>query len=181
MLAALRDHFSSSPDETKAEVMREAIRELALGAFKEGYGPASKWLETAKLDPAEIVAAGSALKFHHTDKETGRWLDWLGQNLPADKVGEPIGRIMEKWTEIDYQAAGRWLAAASEGPAKTLSIQTYAATVSKYEPEAATQWAMTLPAGKEKDATLLRIYQNWPKSDPAAKEAFAKEHGFPAR
>jgi hypothetical protein len=180
-LAALRSHFSRSPDEDpKGDVIRAAVRELVLGAFKEGLGPASKWLETAKLNSSEIAAAGSALEFHHTDKETGQWLNWLGQNLPADKVGEPIGRIMGKWTELDYQAAGKWLAAAPDGPAKTLSIQAFAATVSKYEPESAIQWAMTLPVGKDRDWTLGQIYQNWPKDRAPSKEAFAKEHGIPA-
>ncbi|MES2921743.1 MAG: hypothetical protein V4819_09355 [Verrucomicrobiota bacterium] len=178
-LAALRAHFSrSADDDLKGEVMRAAFRELATGAFNEGFGPASKWLETARLDPSEMGAAGSALEFHHTSKETGQWLDWLGQNLPADKVGEPIGRIVEKWTEIDYQDAGRWLTAAPEGLVRTVSIQAYAGAVSKYEPEAAVQWAMTLPAGRDRDSTLRQIYQNWPKENTTARDAFAKEHGI---
>ena len=37
---------------------------------------------------------------------------------------------------------------------------------------------MTLPPSKDRDATLKRIHDNWPKGDAAAKEAFAKEHGI---
>ncbi|MES2439879.1 MAG: hypothetical protein V4584_12455 [Verrucomicrobiota bacterium] len=178
-LAALRSHFSRFPGEdSKRQVIHAAVRELALGAFDGGYGPASKWLETAKLDPSEMVAVGSALEFHHTYKETDQWLDWLGKNMPAGKVGEPIGRIMGKWTELDYQDAGRWLAAVPEGPVRTFSIQAYAAAVSKYEPETAAQWAMILPAGKDRDSTLRQVYQNWPKDAAAAREVFAKEHGI---
>jgi hypothetical protein len=178
-LAALRAHFSRSPGEDpNGEATRTAVRELALGAFKEGFGPASKWLETAKLDPSEMAAAGSALEFHHTYKETGQWLDWLGQNLPADKVEEPIGRIMGKWTELDYQAAGEWLAAAPDGPAKTATVKAFAATISKYEPETAARWAMTLPAGKEREESLQTILRNWPEANAAARDAFAKEHDF---
>lgn len=178
-LAALRAHLSRSPgDDPKGEVIRAAVRELATGAFKEGFGSASKWLQTAGLAPSEMADAGSALEFHHTYNETGQWLDWLGGHLSSDKAGEPIGRIMEKWTELDYQAAGKWLAAAPEGRARSASVQTYAAAVSKYEPETAVQWAMTLPAGKERDATLRQIHQNWPKENAAERDAFAKEHGI---
>ncbi len=181
-LAALRSHLSRSPDgEPKGEVIRAAVRELATSAFKEGFGPASKWLEAAKLNPSEMAAAGSALEFHHTYKETGQWLDWIGKTMPTDKAGEPIGRIMGKWTEIDYQAAGKWLAATADGPGKNVSVQAYAVAVSKYEPETAAQWALTLPPGKDRNSTLREIYQKWPKEDPAAKqaaEAFAKAHGI---
>jgi hypothetical protein len=178
-LAALRAHLSGSPgDDPKSEAIRAAVRELATGAIKEGFGPASTWIETAELAPSELADVGSSLEFHHTNNETGQWLDWLGQNLPTDKVGEPIGKIMGKWTEIDYEAAGKWLAAAPEGRTRTLSIQAYAGAVSKYEPEIATQWAMTLPAGKDREATLGEIHRNWPKDDPTGAAAFANEHGI---
>ncbi|RYD34586.1 MAG: hypothetical protein EOP87_08920 [Verrucomicrobiaceae bacterium] len=178
-LAALRARFSHSPQEDpKGDVMREAVRQLAIGAFTGGYDQASKWLEGAGLASPEMEAAASALDYRHTGTETGRWLDWLGQNLPADRAGEPISRIMTRWTELDYQAAGRWLAAAPEGPVKSASVQAYAIAVSGYEPATAAQWAMTLPAGKGRDATLLQIHQNWPKEQTAARDAFAKEHGI---
>lgn len=178
-LAALRVHFSRSPDEDpKGEIIRKVIGRFATESFNEGLGPADKWLQSAGLTPSEFADAISSVEFHHTYKQTGQWLDWLGKNLSLDKGGDPIGRIMTKWTELDYQEAGRWLAAAPEGPAKTLSIPAYAGAVSKYEPETAAQWAMTLPAGKDLDATLKQIHQNWPKEQAAARDAFAKEHGI---
>ncbi len=60
-------------------------------------------------------------------------------------------------------------------------IRSYAETVSSYEPATAAQWALTLPAGPARDATLRTIYQNWPRHDPAAREAaatFAQQHGI---
>ena len=41
--------------------------------------------------------------------------------------------------------------------------------------------ALTLPPGKDRDATLRQIYQCWLRTDPAASEAaeaFAKKHGI---
>lgn len=178
-LAEIRARFSRSPGKDPDEgKMRSAVRELAVGTLQGGYESATGWFESASLDPAEMTVVGSVLEYHHTYKETGRWLDWLGKSLPADKAGEPIGRIMTQWTELDYQAAGKWLAAAPEGLAKNASVQAYAAAVSKYEPGTAVQWAMTLPAGKDRDATLRQIHQNWPKEQTAARDAFAKEHGI---
>jgi hypothetical protein len=37
---------------------------------------------------------------------------------------------------------------------------------------------MSLPPGENRDSTLKNIYQNWPKGDFAAAEAFAKKHGL---
>jgi hypothetical protein len=48
----------------------------------------------------------------------------------------------------------------------------------EYEPASAAQWAMTLPPGEDRDETLKSVYQNWPETDPAAKEAFKKQHGI---
>jgi hypothetical protein len=61
------------------------------------------------------------------------------------------------------------------------AAKTTATTLSRYEPEAAAQWALTLPPGKDRDETLNQIYHAWPKTDPAAIEAadaFARQHGL---
>ncbi len=50
-------------------------------------------------------------------------------------------------------------------PAENTAIRAYAETISKYEPAAAAQWAMSLPPGKDRDQTLKSIYQNWPTAD----------------
>lgn len=99
--------------------------------------------------------------------------------FPADQIERSVSTLIGTWTRKDYQAAGQWLAATPDGPTKTIAIRSYAVTVAGTEPETAAQWAMTLPPGKDRDSTLKQIYENWPKSDPAAAaaaEAFAKLH-----
>lgn len=177
-LAGLRAYLATPDAKGKEEMLSDGIGQLAEGIFKEGFGPASKWLGSVGFSPAEMATVGSRLEYFYTIGETGLWLDWLGQNLLPEKADGPVGRIMGRWTEADYQAAGRWLAAAPEGPAKSASVQAYASTVSRYEPETAVQWAMTLPDGKSRDATLRQIHQNWPKEQVAARDAFAKVHGI---
>lgn len=114
-------------------------------------------------------------------EETGQWVEWVGQTLPAGQADPNIKNMVRQWTQDDYQAAGSWLATSPEGPAKNTAVRSYAETVSDYDPETAAQWAMTLPPGKDRETTLKAIYDNWPKKDPtaeAAAAAFAKEHGI---
>jgi len=88
--------------------------------------------------------------------------------------------MVSGWTQSDFQATGAWLNTTPTGPLKNSAIRSYAETVSRYEPEAAAQWALTLPPGEDRDQTLNRIYKNWPKKDDASKaaaEAFKSQYG----
>ena len=88
-----------------------------------------------------------------------------------------VENLVGQWTQQDYQAAGKWLAAAADGPAKQAAVSTYAGTVAEYEPQTAVQWALTIPAGEQRQSTFEAIYQNWPKADAEAAAVFAKQYG----
>lgn len=183
MLAALHDHLATlTDDKARADVARMGVSALVQNVAQEGFESASKWLATSSLTPAEL--AGFAESFNPSSAksgETGQWVAWIGDTLPADKADQKINSLVSNWTRTDYQAAGQWLAAAPDGPAKNSSVRAYAETVSRYEPEVAAQWALTLPAGKSREDTLRHVYHNWPKSDPAASAAaaaFAQQHGI---
>jgi hypothetical protein len=178
-LATLREHLATIGDEkTRTEAAHAAIGRFALSALEENFDAGSKWVESAKLTPQELESFADGLKYSSRTRESGKWIDWIGKNLPPEKAAERIEGLVGNWTRNDYQAAGKWLATAADGPAKNAAIRSYAVTVSRYEPATAAQWAMTLPPGGDREQTLRRIYQNWPADDSAAKEAFAKEHGF---
>ena len=178
-LAALRDHLATlTDDKARSEASTRSLGGLTRGLAQEGFASATQWINGAKLSPEELQSVAGGLSHSVKSGETGQWIEWIGEKLPAEKSNDSIRNIVRNWTENDYQAAGKWLATAPDGPAKNSSIRAYAKTVSKYEPETAAQWAMTLPPGKDRDATLKRIHGNWPKDDAAAKEAFANEHGI---
>jgi hypothetical protein len=178
-LAALREYLATLPDENeKKEHNNTAMNNFAGNLAREGFVAGSKWVSEANLTPAELESFTSGLQSSVKGGDSGKWIDWIGKNLPPEKAAERIEGLVGNWTRNDYQAAGKWLATAADGPAKNAAVRSYAVTVSSYEPATAAQWAMTLPAGKPREATLKRIYQNWPADDSAAKEAFAKEHGF---
>ena len=102
----------------------------------------------------------------------------MASHLPESAMRDNVDNLIGQWTQQDYLAAGRWLTAAPEGPAKQAAVSTYAGTVAEYEPKVAVQWADTLPEGEQRRRTYETILENWPKIDSAAAEAFAAKHGL---
>jgi len=180
MLAALREHLATLSDASARDAAATAnLTILANGVQREGFAAASQWLVAANLSPAELAGFAAGLNYDTAHSgETGQWIEWLGTSLQSNKSGERIQFLVTSWTRSDSQAAGQWLTTAADGPAKTTAIRAYAETIASYEPVTATQWALTLPPGPDRDATLKSIYQNWPRSDPAGAAAFAVQHGL---
>ncbi len=181
-LAALRDYLATLPDEKARQAAgNRGLLSMAAGVAREGFDPAMKWMAEAKLSPEEVGAFSAGLGRFGKPEETGRWIEWMGENVSAEKMGKPVRQMIRDWTQKDYQAAGAWLAATPAGPAKNDAVRGYVETIASYEPETAEQWAMTLPAGEAREGSLKKIYENWPKKDDASKaaaDAFAEEHGI---
>ncbi|MES2477050.1 MAG: hypothetical protein V4640_14795 [Verrucomicrobiota bacterium] len=178
-LVALRKHLPRIADEsTRRAASEAAVQQLAFSSYKEGFDATQQWLIAAKLSPEESDSFLTTMAYANVKGNVTQWIDWLGENFPEQQANGRISLLVHDWALADYQAAGNWLAAAPAGSAKNAAIQMYATAVSKYEPEAAAQWAMTLPAGEDRDWTMKEIYQNWPKENPQGKEAFAKQHGL---
>ncbi|RYD20067.1 MAG: hypothetical protein EOP88_16540 [Verrucomicrobiaceae bacterium] len=179
ILDALRTHAATLGDDMDREdIVGEALEDMARNLTGETFDSVTKWVGSAKLNPEETVRFAGGLSYFNTKEDTGRWIDWMAKNLPTDEIPENVDNLIGQWTQQDYLAAGKWLAASTDGPAKNAAVSTYAETVAEYEPQTAVQWAMTLPEGKDRRNTLEAIYHNWPKSDAAAGEAFAKQHGI---
>ncbi len=179
VLAALREHLSRVTD----LVARGKIRDSAFASLAENIGPQgidamASWISKSKFTPEEKTQFASGLSYFSTRQDTGRWVEWLGENLPPEGISKPVGDLIGEWTQQDYHGAGTWLAAAAESPTKQAAVHAYAKAVAEYEPKVAEQWAMTLPAGPLKDETLRVIYRNWPSNDPQGASAFAADHGM---
>ena len=179
-LAALRGHVGTIQDTEAAGKLRDSgLHQLGSNLSSDSYDSAQKWLANAKLSPEELRSFANGIQTNGNNN--GEWIEWVGKSIPADKSNGKIQSMVRDWTENDYQAAGAWLNTTPAGPVKNTAIRSYAETVSSYEPEAAAQWAVTLPPGKDRDNTLKKIYHNWPKKDDASKaaaEAFKTEHGI---
>ena len=179
ILAALRDHLTTvSNVEDREKLRAEAFESFARNFGKEDIDSVQRWIEKSQLTDGEKSQFAAGLSYSATQADTGRWVEWLSANVPADSLADPVKDIVGDWTQQDYQAAGQWLAATPESPAKHPAILAYAAAVAEYEPQVAGQWAMTLPPGPVRAETLKVIYQNWPSSDPVGAAAFVREHGM---
>ncbi len=180
-LAALREYLATIGDEkTRENVVTSSMSSLGMHMAKEGFDVTSKWIAAAKLNPSELENLIQGVRHNVNRAETGQWVEWVGENLPAAKREDIIRNMVYSWTQSDFQAAGAWLNTTPAGPVKDSAIRSYAEAVSRYEPEAAAQWALTLPPGEGREKTLMRIYQNWPKKDESSKaaaEAFKSQHG----
>jgi len=178
-LIGLRAHLATLPDEeAKKELSASAVGSLASNIAEAGFNAGTQWIAEAKLTPAELESFASGLQGSGKTAENGQWIEWIGENLPAKKANQNIDPLVRNWTRNDYQAAGKWLGTAADGPTRNSAIRSYAETLAEYEPASAAQWAMSLPPGKDRDQTLKNIYQKWPKNDDTAKEAFKQEHGI---
>jgi hypothetical protein len=179
VLTALREHLTTVQDESeRQEIRANALEMLARTADKEGFDSLTKWMESAAFTPQEKGEFAAGLTYFTTKNDTGKWVEWMAGNLPAESLRDPVRETVGEWTQQDYVSAGQWLSSAPEGPARTAAVEAYAEAVAEYEPQVAAQWAMTLPPGPGRDSTLKAVYQNWPASDPEGAAAFAREHGL---
>jgi hypothetical protein len=162
-LAAIRDHIGSLPDEkSRGEATMNAMGGLAHSLETEGYAAATQWIAGEKFSPAELGKLTEAFHDFRKSDGAGAWIDWMGANLPTGNSVGHIDKLVRKWTKDDYQAAGKWLATTPASPTKNTAVRSYAETVSQYDPAVAIQWAMTLPPGPDRDATLKHIQDKNP-------------------
>ena len=178
ILDALRDHLATLPEgQERDDLLQESLETMGRNLADESFEAVQSWISKSKLSPGESAQFAAGLSYFNTKQDTGQWIDWMAQTLPKEAVADNVENLIGQWTQEDYQAAGKWLAAAADGPAKQTAVSTYAGTVAEYEPQTAVQWALTLPAGEARQATFEAIYENWPKNDAEAAAAFAKQYG----
>ncbi len=182
VFGALRDHLVKITDETeRKEILNTAMFQIAAALPEIGCEATTHWLASAQFTPAEFDAftnVHGVFYRHDQNNENGKWAEWIGDNLPKEKAKSHIESHIERWTEDDYQAVGKWLTSIPDDPTKQAAVYAYATTVANGDPEVGAQWAMTLPPGNDRHRALWQIHYKWPKGDPEGAAAFAKEHGI---
>jgi len=175
-LAALREYRDANQaDKALIQAVDDNLGYFSQGLRKVSFADASQWVEDAKMNPTELNRFCERLS-NGIVEDTGRWIEWMGKAFPPGKGDGCIMDMISSWTRRDYEAAGKWLVSAPEGPVKNAAIRGYAQTIFKHDPETAMQWIMTLPPGSDRDNTLRNIHSNWPKDDREGAASFAKEH-----
>ncbi len=178
-LGVIREYLTTiSNDFERRQMRHQSIGTLINMAAAEGLEKGTRWIADAGLSAEELESLPQSFEIPDRSTESGKWIEWFAETAHGGETEKRIRYLVSKWTTQDHRAAGEWLATAPESPAKAISIQAYAVAVSKYEPETAAKWAMTLPPGNERNNTLKSIHQNWSKDDIEGAAAFAKEHGI---
>lgn len=178
-LAALREYREANKgDKSFTHAIDDRFGDFSYGFEKEGFAAATQWLASANLNQKELDRFCQKLSLNYDGDEPAQWIDWYIHHGPPGKSEDQISGWISTWTRNDFEAAGKWLASAADGPVKNAAICGYAETVFEHDPETAMQWIMTLPPSQRRQDTLQNILDNYLKDDPAGKEAFAKEHGI---
>jgi hypothetical protein len=178
LLRGMAGATGAERDEAMAKTYANAFGVLAKGVAEQGYDAAQRWLTSAKLDPDECGMLADKVASNKPGGDTGKWLEWMGANLPPDKVGGRIVPLMNWWTDEDYRAAGGWLAITPDGPVKNTAVVQYATRVAHYDPATAAKWVETLPPNHQRESLLREVYEEWNARDASAAAAFAAKHGI---
>lgn len=158
----------------------DTFASLADGIMKEGFESGSSWI-FGNLSPAETTTLATAIAHRSKSAEKGKWINWMGENLPEQNRDPEIRKVVLNWTNKDYRAAGEWLAAQPSGQTKTAAISGYVDAISEYDPQTAIDWALTIPEGNTRQQAFKTILKNWPSSEPeqiSERDTFAKKYGI---
>ena len=173
----LRDFIQASEGTEAKNEARNSLASLSDGIVKGGFESGSTWI-SENLSPGEASRIATSVGHRSTSAEKGKWINWMGETLPVQSRDSEVSQVVRNWTNNDYRAAGEWLAEQSTGKTKTAAISGYVDAISKYDPQTAVDWAVTMPQGKAQQDSLRTIYNNWPGTEEqkAARETFAKQY-----
>ncbi|MGJ8644273.1 MAG: hypothetical protein ACSHX9_12765 [Luteolibacter sp.] len=175
----LREFIESSEGSDAKNNAKNTFASLADGIVKDGFESGSAWI-SENLSPQEASRIATTMGHSSKSAEKGKWINWMGENLPVQSRDSEVSQVVRNWTNNDYRAAGEWLAEQPAGKTKTAAISGYVKAISKYEPQTAVDWALTMPQGDAQQDALKTIYKNWPTSEEqqAARKAFAEKYGI---
>ncbi len=179
MLASWRASLPAVGDPNGRKSLHDnLLRSLAQKVVDDGYEGASAWLQKAELSEMETRVFWAGVCDAQPREDVGKWFEWAAQRFPMKEVSGYMEWQLKKCIRYDYRAVGEWLNGTSEGPLKQLAARNYAEMLAPYEPEAASQWALTLQDGNQRQKTLQAIQHEWQKKDAAAADEFARRIGL---
>ncbi len=179
LIQGMRDCLAEFNDPAVASQISSSVMEtLGQDIGRDSFEEMTGWLESKSFTSEELASFADGLNWSSTGEQTGEWLAWITDHVNSDQLAAPVESLMGDWVEEDYLSAGQWLSSAPAGPAKAPAVMSYAEAVAAYDPEVATQWAMTLTDEQMKQKTLQSIYDNWPDGDDDAAARFAAQHGL---
>ncbi|MGI9241616.1 MAG: hypothetical protein ACR2RV_12510 [Verrucomicrobiales bacterium] len=178
---AVRDRlWTAVRSESDPVVRHELAKGLIAGEFIRG-GPQAMRQAFADADFDDVALktaivqefAGSALP---TDPD--ETYAWIEESLPAEEVPQALARALGSWARRDFNAAGQWLGAQPDSPARDEAIGMFARTVVEIDPLAAATWAASIAEEETRQTALGSTLGRWTEADPEAAKAWADENGI---
>ena len=99
----------------------------------------------AGLTAEEFLIIGENLTHRIHLKDSGHWIEWLGEHLDGENAAEPAQGIFRDWLNADYKAAGVWLADHPDCPARDEMARELVKKLKSRDPELAASFAQNLP------------------------------------
>jgi hypothetical protein len=124
-LAGLREYLATIQDgKIRNQVPESALGGLARHLDRESFESSTRWISEAGFTPLELAHLVDGLDVSTSNGETGRWIGWLRQTLPAKAADSKIRMTIDNWARADYQAAAQWAMTQSPGKDRDQTLIT---------------------------------------------------------
>lgn len=152
VLSAFDRQSASNQEYERLKALRYGyICDISPDLADRGYQEAHAYIEShfSVTDKANFFRQMSANNL----KANEAWLDYGMLHASASTLGD----IVRHWAGADPTTSGEWLSKQKDGPKKEAAVYEYARAITKVNPEAAQEWAETLPDSKNKKRLLKQI------------------------
>ncbi len=163
-----------------------AVRNAASAVMAKGFDSSAEWFKQAKLDGEETRAFAMAIDHGDAGDDTGKWLNWMGENAPRlsfpeekrEEWWQQIRSVIEDWVEDSPKKVSGWLETQPPGEVRDGAIVGYARTIQEDHPDAAADWVKLLSQEKDQQTMLNQIYQEASFDSSEEAKAFIAKHGI---
>lgn len=157
-VAALRQYLTKLETAAqKKEVLSSAMRNFGRAAAASGFESGKAALDLPDLSAEEVHDFLWGCLSGDTKGELGSWITRAMEKFPNDEEKMNATVVFDRWAGSDYQSSGKWLTSLQAGPLRDSFAKPYIESVMRVDPEVATQWALTLPPGKDRENSLHHI------------------------
>ena len=183
-LEAMRKDLIAKPEETMAKIGEEgslALRQRAIDSImdrlrldSENWQEASSQLENA-IEQLRVIPDSPPYGLEIGPKgadgtQVAKWLDQ--QSLALRRAWAP--GIVDRWVQVDPQAAMAWADALPENASRNQTVQTGIIIWTHRDPSAAIAYVDAMPAGELREVAISNAAASWKCVDPAAAKKWAE-------
>lgn len=157
-VAALRQYLTKLETAAqKTEVLSRALFSFGEAAAASGFESGKAALDLPDLSAEEVRDFLMGCLSGDTRGELGSWITRAMEKFPNEEEKIDAPSMFYTWASKDYQSSGKWLSSLPPGALRDSFVKSYILGVMRVDPEVATQWALTLPPGKDRENSLHHI------------------------